>query len=95
MISYDLYRWFDYGILVCIIISSITLALQDFEYTTLESKRNQILDMIGIGFAVIFILEAICKIVAMGFALHQHSYLRDAWNILDFVIVVSAYISLL
>lgn len=33
----------------------------------------------------------ILKIIGKGFVLNKGAYLRDAWNILDFVIVVSAY----
>lgn len=32
------------------------------------------------------------KIVAMGFFLNKGSYLRDAWNILDFIIIISGYL---
>jgi hypothetical protein len=32
------------------------------------------------------------KIFALGFILNKGSYLRDAWNILDFVIVVSGFL---
>jgi hypothetical protein len=35
------------------------------------------------------------KIFAMGFFMRQGSYLRDSWNILDFVVVVSAYLPLI
>ena len=40
------------------------------------------------AFVVIFSSEAIIKIIAYGFVLHAGAYLRNAWNILDFVIVV-------
>jgi hypothetical protein len=43
-------------------------------------------------FAGIFIAEALCKIIAMGFAMHKNAYLRDAWNIIDFIIVLTRYI---
>jgi hypothetical protein len=36
----------------------------------------------------------IVKIVSMGFICNQRSYLRDAWNILDFVIIASGYMSM-
>jgi hypothetical protein len=39
-------------------------------------------------FLVIFTLEAIMKIIAYGFVLHSGAYLRNGWNILDFIIVV-------
>ena len=34
-------------------------------------------------------MEATFKIVALGFVLHQGAYLRNAWNIMDFVVVVT------
>lgn len=34
----------------------------------------------------------VLKIIGMGFIFNKQSYLRDYWNILDFVIVVTAYI---
>ena len=33
------------------------------------------------------------KIIAMGFVMRAHSYLRDSWNILDFVVVILGLIS--
>lgn len=32
------------------------------------------------------------KILGMGFIFSKNAYLRDLWNILDFVIVVTAYL---
>ena len=40
-------------------------------------------------FMGIFTVEMVTKIVAMGFVLHPDSYLRNAWNIMDFIVVVS------
>ena len=31
------------------------------------------------------------KILAYGFAMHDGAYLRNAWNMLDFTIVVIGY----
>lgn len=39
-------------------------------------------------FLVIFTLECFLKIVAYGLVFHEGAYLRNCWNILDFVIVV-------
>lgn len=36
----------------------------------------------------------ILKIIGLGLFMKEYSYLRDPWNILDFIIVVSAYIPL-
>ena len=37
----------------------------------------------------IFCVEALLKIASLGFILHPGSYLRNGWNILDFVVVVT------
>lgn len=33
------------------------------------------------------------KIIAMGFFMRAHSYLRDSWNIMDFSVVVLGWVS--
>ena len=35
------------------------------------------------------------KILGLGFLLNKGAYIRDPWNILDFTIVMSAYLSLM
>jgi len=40
-------------------------------------------------FLGIFCIEALFKVVALGFCLHKGSYLRNIWNIMDFVVVVT------
>lgn len=39
-------------------------------------------------FVIIYCIEAATKIIASGFVLHKDAYLRNGWNILDFVVVV-------
>lgn len=43
-------------------------------------------------FVLIFCVEALLKIMAYGFLLHPGSYLRNVWNILDFVVVVIGWV---
>lgn len=40
-----------------------------------------------------FIAEAILKIIVQGFVFGKGTYLRESWNILDFLIVVSTIIN--
>ena len=40
-------------------------------------------------FMVIFTIEMCTKILALGFILHKNSYMRNLWNIMDFIVVVS------
>ncbi len=35
------------------------------------------------------------KIIAFGFIIHKRSYLRDPWNVIDFIVVVIGIISLI
>jgi hypothetical protein len=55
-----------------------------------ESDFFIILDYI---FLALYTLEMVLKIFGMGFVLAKGTYLRDAWNVLDFVIVTTGYIS--
>ncbi|KAG8039048.1 hypothetical protein G9C98_003355 [Cotesia typhae] len=58
-----------------------------------SNSTNMFLEKVEYVFLVIFTAECVMKIVAYGFALHQGSYLRNGWNILDFTIVVIGMIS--
>lgn len=40
-----------------------------------------------------YLFECILKIIAMGFLFNKNSYLRDGWNILDFIIVITSFMS--
>jgi hypothetical protein len=35
------------------------------------------------------------KILALGFIFNKGAYMRDAWNILDFIIIASGYIGMI
>lgn len=56
------------------------------------SSRNRLLELSELPFTTIFTAECVLKIVAMGFISGNGSYLRDAWNLLDFVVVISRYL---
>ena len=43
-------------------------------------------------FKYIYLFEMIIKIVGMGFLFNKGAYLRSSWNILDFVIVLTAFL---
>ena len=55
----------------------------------------QILEKIDIAMTLVFSLEALLKIITLGFIINGHqSYLLNTWNILDFTIVVLSIVSL-
>lgn len=53
------------------------------------SARNRLLELSESPFTAIFTVECLIKIVAMGFISGDGAYLRDGWNVLDFVVVIS------
>jgi hypothetical protein len=87
-------RPFEWVILAAICFNSILLGLVD--YSELDSDgdpspdlwRNHLISSSELCFTLLFTLEAVLKIAAMGF-IGQHSYLRNPWNVIDFTVVVS------
>ena len=53
-----------------------------------------VLNKSEIVFTILFTAECVIKILARGFVIHKHAYLRDIWNWLDFAVVVSSVASL-
>jgi hypothetical protein len=46
-------------------------------------------------FLVLYSIEMTLKILALGFIYGDHAYIKDSWNILDFIIVLSAYVTII
>lgn len=79
---------FDYFILFCILANSVNLAMYDYSSGNNSSTdANSANDYIEIAFTAIFLIEALLKIAGMGFVMHKNSYMREGWNILDFIVV--------
>ena len=89
---------FDNFILFAIILSSLKLVFDtyiDSDATdSLSENLTSISAKIDIVFNIIFAMEALVKIIAMGFCLDKGSYLTEPWNVLDFFIVVSSLIDM-
>ena len=75
--------------------NSLCLALYDFDDRINSTSKNQILNSIGYFFNAIFIVECILKIISKGFIFYVNSYMRDGWNIIDFIVVLSAILEFL
>eukprot|EP00754_Rhynchopus_humris_P041315 Rhum_TRINITY_DN24898_c0_g1::Rhum_TRINITY_DN24898_c0_g1_i1::g.180453::m.180453 len=91
-------RWFDYAVLVIIALNALALVLDD-PLLDGVSWLDTFTTVSEITFQVLFTIEMLLKILALGFVLHPGSYLRTYpapfWNRLDFVIVVAGYIGLI
>uniref|UniRef100_A0AAY4DNQ9 Voltage-dependent calcium channel type A subunit alpha-1 n=1 Tax=Denticeps clupeoides TaxID=299321 RepID=A0AAY4DNQ9_9TELE len=84
-------RYFEMTILLVIVASSIALAAEDPVCT--NSERNKVLRYFDYVFTGVFTFEMIIKMIDQGLILHDGSYFRDLWNILDFIVVVGALIA--
>ncbi len=51
------------------------------------------IELITTLISAFFIGEAVLKIVSLGFAIGENAYLKDSWNILDFIIVLSSILN--
>eukprot|EP00057_Strongylocentrotus_purpuratus_P015657 XP_011670131.1 PREDICTED: voltage dependent calcium channel L-type isoform X4 [Strongylocentrotus purpuratus] len=84
---------FEYLILITIFANCIALAT----YTPFPKQDsndvNRNLEYVEYAFLIIFLIEALLKICAQGFLFHPGAYLRNGWNILDFLIVAVGVIS--
>ncbi|XP_064416144.1 voltage-dependent R-type calcium channel subunit alpha-1E [Latimeria chalumnae] len=84
-------RYFEMCILLVIGASSIALAAEDPVVT--NSEWNKVLRYFDYVFTGVFTFEMVIKMIDQGLILHEGSYFRDLWNILDFIVVVGALIA--
>lgn len=84
---------FDRFILLLISVSSLALAM-DSPLRNPDSTMAKYLKGVERVMTALFFIEMALKICAHGFALMPKAYLRSAWNILDFVVVVISMIQL-
>ena len=70
-------------------LNAVSLALFDYTDKDMNGPLNKKLDLCNKIFTIIFIVEAVLKIMAMGFILHPYAYMRDYWNAIDIIIVIT------
>ena len=80
---------FEWTVLVTIIASCVVMALEEHLPNGDKTELAISLEATESYFLAIFCVEMCLKIVALGFVLHPGSYLRNVWNIMDFVVVVT------
>ncbi|KER21036.1 hypothetical protein T265_15185, partial [Opisthorchis viverrini] len=80
---------FEYMVLFTIIANCVCLAMEVHLPSKDKRPLSEKLEMTEKYFMGIFTFEASLKIIALGFILHSGSYLRNVWNILDFIVVVT------
>ncbi|CAD5219442.1 unnamed protein product [Bursaphelenchus okinawaensis] len=86
-------RAFESIILLMICANCVALAVYQPYPAQDSDSKNTILEQVEYLFIVVFTVECVLKVIAMGFFFHSGAYLRNAWNILDFIIVVIGLVS--
>ncbi|XP_035990059.1 voltage-dependent P/Q-type calcium channel subunit alpha-1A, partial [Fundulus heteroclitus] len=84
---------FEWMILTTIIANCIVLALEQHLPDGDKTPLSERLEETEPYFIAIFCFESGIKILALGFALHKGSYLRNGWNVMDFVVVLTGILS--
>ncbi|XP_071421843.1 voltage-dependent R-type calcium channel subunit alpha-1E isoform X2 [Pithys albifrons albifrons] len=80
-------------ILATIIANCIVLALEQHLPEDDKTPMSRRLEKTEPYFIGIFCFEAGIKIVALGFVFHKGSYLRNGWNVMDFIVVLSGILA--
>ncbi|XP_069793639.1 probable voltage-dependent R-type calcium channel subunit alpha-1E isoform X1 [Narcine bancroftii] len=80
-------------ILATIIANCVVLALEQHLPNGDKTPMAKSLEQTEPYFIGIFCFEAGIKIVALGFVFHKGSYLRNGWNVMDFIVVLSGLLA--
>ena len=76
-----------------IIISTVFLIL-DTPFLNPDGDLKKFLTAMDYVMTVLFTMEMVAKMIAMGLVTHKDAYLRNNWNKLDFVVVLVSIVSL-
>jgi hypothetical protein len=88
------HAWFSYYVDLVTVVACVILAMQDPTVTE-GSAMYMSLHTAQTVATFCFLFEMVVKCITLGFLLgDRNSYLRSAWNVLDFLIVVSSVWSL-
>ncbi|CAE7748709.1 unnamed protein product [Symbiodinium sp. CCMP2592] len=84
---------FDNFILLCILVSTVTMAMDS---PLADPKESLTIFLRGADevFAIIFIGEMVIKLLALGLIWGEDAYLKSAWNWLDGVVVMVSIINM-
>ncbi|XP_065944600.1 sodium channel protein 1 brain isoform X9 [Magallana gigas] len=77
-------QFFDYLVILTILCNCVFLAMPD-------DPASETAEYVFLG---IYTMECVVKILARGLIINKFTYLRDPWNWLDFIVIISAYITI-
>ena len=80
-------KYFDLIIAAVIGLNVVSMSL---EFYLMPDVLDEILDYLNFMFTIVFLLEAVLRIIALGFT----RYIKDRWNQLDIIIVILSIIGI-
>ena len=103
------YWWFEHFITLCIILNSVSMSFLNYQSDNsnkfenkgawfsikYQTSGNRIISIVDNVIGIVYIIEAIIRIFALGFIDGQNTYLRSFWNIFDFIILISSLAEIL
>jgi hypothetical protein len=88
-------KWFERATFAVILLSSLKLIFDTFDRSEWTNRWFELLcHLLDIFFNAFFITETSMKVIQRGMVVHPHSYLREAWAVLDMLIVVSSIVEM-
>lgn len=85
-----------YGAIVAmVVIACVTTPLYQKQNFKNEDLWNNWLVWTDMGFAIFFSMEALIKIIADGFFYTPNAFFRSIWGLIDMVVLVSLWISVI
>lgn len=86
---------FEWAIMGLIFISSLKLIWETYLFNEpANSQKQEISRYLDIILTILFIFEFLLKSISLGFVLGKGTYLREVWNILDFIIILFSFVDL-
>uniref|UniRef100_A0A8D2J0C3 Voltage-dependent L-type calcium channel subunit alpha n=1 Tax=Varanus komodoensis TaxID=61221 RepID=A0A8D2J0C3_VARKO len=93
----NIVEWKPFDILILMTIFANCVALGVYIPFPEDDSNisNHNLEQVEYVFLIIFTVETFLKILAYGLVMHPSAYIRNGWNLLDFVIVVVGLFSVI
>ena len=82
------HRYFELFVQICILLNTFIMMLKSYRQN--DAIENS-LEVLNIIFTIIFCLEALIRLTAIGF----QNYIKDNWNIFDFIIALGSLIGII
>ncbi|KAK5945754.1 calcium channel protein [Knufia obscura] len=81
------------AIAAMVVIACVTTPLYQKQHFMAHDRYNNWLVWTDMGFAIIFTVEALVKIIADGFFYTPNAFFRSIWGLIDMIVLISLWIS--